>query len=511
MIKTAMYFILSLLLISCGSNNQALTGGEGSSTEVVIGYVSDNSGRPVKNVIVTLYPQNYNPITDNGVGKLTRTTDENGRYEFEIAEPDTYTIVCEDVGQDTEKRGAITVYTSSDEVDTSFVTHEIVLMVEKVVAVPESLVDTVGSYIYIPGTDYTVPLAEADKTEGFYSFTFDDIPQGDLPTVNYSSSETPEDDVVILEEVQSFDPIWYKVESSGVDALKNIRQITQDSAGGIWIGSDDALFRLENYNQWTQFDTATGELDGGIVDMSADLDNGIWIVDMSDKISYYDGSTWVSYNSLDFNLISGVSSVTALSTDTLWFGNNMNRGPFRYIKSSNTWSSELIPRETHENTVFSLDSQKGKVWTVSPTGCAMYYNDTWTVYTNEDMGFPRVYARFLNILPDGSVWFSGDDGMSHYDGSSWVYYSGASNILQTDYLFEVTHDTEGRIYVGSSKGLASFYGGEWKEHSGDAGTPPTVNEEITSVDIDRDGNIWACGDSGAYVMGPTAEKYSTKQ
>jgi hypothetical protein len=531
MIKIFLYLLLSLL-ISCGSGGQFASDGEGSSTEVVIGLVTDNLGTPVENVIVNLYPSDYNPVTDSGVGKVMDSTDEDGIYEFEIVEPNSYNIVCERVCSNNSRRGAVTTYSSS-EVDTTYDTLKLMPMVEKVVAVSASDLDTVGGFVYIEGTDYLVPISDAVETDGFYNFTFTAVPQGDeVAEVSYSSTDEPEEEVVVeeveaeepveeepvieedpeeepvVEEDPSSDTTWYRVYSEGVDPLVEVYSVVQDSSGAMWFGNGSALLKVENGN-WTQFDTSSGELNGSVSDIEADLNGGIWVTSGSNGLSYFDGANWTIYDSLDFSAIAGANCVVSISADTTWFGSTSggDRGVFSYVKSSDSWSSVYLPGAGSENVIFDLESRGDEVWAAIVGGSSRYSNGVWTNFGRSEMGMDDGYPRNVDIMPDGGVWFSGSTGASYYDGDNWTFYDTTNSGLHAQDLYEITLDKDGRVYFGTSQGLTSYSDGEWKEHGSDAGTPPSVDDVIVAVTVDREGNVWAVG-NGVYVMGPTAEKYA---
>lgn len=501
--------IAGLLILSCASSMDSANEG-GNSSEVVIGLVVDSVGAPVAHAVVSLYPHDYNPVTDGGAGKLTDTSDENGNYRFELVSPETYSIVCEDVGNGGVQRGAISVYQASHDADTTFDTLELQPMVAKTIAVPDSLVDTVGGYLYMSGTDYSVPVSEAEKAGGYYNFTFTAVPQGEIASVNVSSTEDPEDDVVVEEEVKTYEPIWYQVHSSGLDSLNNVTRITQDSSGAMWFAGGSNLFRLQEFSNWTVLDTVTGVHSGKIFGLAADMDKGVWITDSTGRIHWYDGISWNTFDSTDWDRIRGAYAVAAVSPDTMVFGDKEgNRGVYIYEKSKNAWTV-LDSGNGGASKVLALDCQDGEIWSLHDLGCAWYQGvpQNWDSYNIASMGQLAASPENIDILPNVGVWFASAAGLSFYDYNSWEYIdTGNSGIHAADH-FEIDHDAEGRLYVTTSKGLASLYGDVWKEHSGDAGTPPPVDNPLYSTTVDRDGNIWVGGAAaGVYVMGPTAKQY----
>lgn len=505
--KLLLILATAFLLTSCNSGN-TVSDGEGSSTEVVIGLIVDSTGELVEGAVVSLYPNDYNPVNDSGKGKITDTTKKSGTFLFNIEKPDSYTIICESENSTSSKFGAMKAYTSPSDPDTTFDTIEVALLVEKTVAIPDSAVDTVGGYIYIPGTDYIVPVDSAQKSDGFFNFTFNAIPQGDIGSIKYGTKGDSDTEVIIDDEVKIFEPFWYSLSPEGIDPLNNAGAIIQDSSGSIWFANGFLLSRVDTNNQWSQFDTTSAGVKGLLFDLAADMDKGIWVVQDMKYISYFDGTNWTVYDSTVFNPISNVRTVTAVTKDTVWFGNEYGKGAFKYIKSTGTWVSETIAGGPNENNIVCLAHRSGKVWAARSNGSAVYSGGSWTTYSLADMKITEGAPKYVDIMDNGDVWISTNFGLSHFNGSDWAFYDSSNSGLDKKDLFEINHDKEGRIYVSSSKGgVSSLYGGVWKNHSVDAGTPPSNLHTIYSVMIDRDGNLWASG-KGAFVMGPTAEKYS---
>lgn len=505
--KFLLILVIAFLLTSCNSGN-TVSDGEGSSTEVVIGLIVDSVGEPVEGAVVSLYPSDYNPVVHNGEGRLTDTSDQSGLYEFEIQDSGAYFVVCKESGEG--KRGAMTHYSSPIKPDTTFDTLVILAMVEKTIAVSETTVDTVSGYIYIPGTDYVVPVEEATKSNGNINFTIDAMPQGEAISVNLSSTVNPDNEEVIAEDVTNFVPFWYKVLSKDVDPLSQITHMVEDSTGAFWFGNDFSILKLEDNGIWKQYDIASGDLISKVFDMDVDKSGNLWVTHSLDGISYFDGTDWKRYDSLTFNPIGGARCVTAQSADTVWFGNlTGHKGPFRYVKSTDSWTSVKITDNVANNGLFDIQYKDGNLWAATTSGCAEYNGTDWNYYASAVMGIGITYPENLAITSGGGAWFSSDSGMTHYDGFTWTNYTPSNSDLQSNKLNELALDTEGRMYVASpEKGVLSYYGGDWTEHSSDKGTPPSVDDSLDVVTVDSEGNIWACGKSGVFVMGPTAGKYS---
>lgn len=170
---------LSTLFIRCSV--APLAGGSDNPDFIVLGSVTDNSGKPVRNAIVTILPQSYNPVTDAPPqASMTDTTDTAGVYKLVVTHTGIYNVQGIDPHKDT--RMLVTGISVIN--DTSSIKAE-PLSVPGAVSVvfPLSADSQTTGYVYIPGTNLFAYL-----NSSFDTVKIDSVPVGTLPVLTYTSS-----------------------------------------------------------------------------------------------------------------------------------------------------------------------------------------------------------------------------------------------------------------------------------------------------------------------------------
>ena len=173
--------LVSILLTVVRCNTRQATGTGGTGSETVIGMVALKDGSPASSSIVTLFPEEYDPIADTPLlPSMSDTTDSNGMYSIRL--PDStlnYSIMATD--QATGNSAFVTGIIVTEEI-----THvpDAVLSEPGAVSVvvPDSLS---GGYVYIPGTDIAVYVNTNNLA------LLEQVPAAIFPSINYVSDAAP--------------------------------------------------------------------------------------------------------------------------------------------------------------------------------------------------------------------------------------------------------------------------------------------------------------------------------
>ena len=149
----------------------------GSSSETVIGKITNADGSPAQHTRVTILPSGYNPETDwqrkNGVSD---TTDASGEYLLRVPDTGRYTIQAVQLSLRTRLLiSSIGVSKDSMQVAMGVLGVPGFIRVE----LPAET-DTANGYVYIPGTSIMALI----KGHGF-SVTLDSVPSGVVPELWY--------------------------------------------------------------------------------------------------------------------------------------------------------------------------------------------------------------------------------------------------------------------------------------------------------------------------------------
>jgi hypothetical protein len=202
----------------------------GGGTETVIGRVVHADGRAAPATVVELFPYDYDPVAHSGSGlERVTVTDDSGRYAFKGLDTGTYTLQA--INVDRKTRALKSGLRAAGRLLPLLVDTLRRPGAVKVVFVEP--VDTDNGYVYVPGTDISVPLAGAAG-----QVTMVPVPSGTIPAVNYAVADggggmrrlaapvqVPENDTVIISygAWQYARRLYLNTTSSGANVQENVR------------------------------------------------------------------------------------------------------------------------------------------------------------------------------------------------------------------------------------------------------------------------------------------------
>jgi len=203
--------LLGFVLVSfigCSTFDPLAGGSSQQGNGVVVGKVVDKYGSAAPNIVVKLYPMDYNPLRSAAIpDSCIDTTDSSGNYMLKAPHSSlVYQIYASNILK-TVNALAPNITISGD---TTRVANVVVSVPGTVkVAIPDNA-DSSNGYIYIPGTDIFVALN--GNTE-FAVLT--SVPEGVLSSIQYSvagsivSSVIRYDVSVIADDIVTvFNPAW---------------------------------------------------------------------------------------------------------------------------------------------------------------------------------------------------------------------------------------------------------------------------------------------------------------
>lgn len=180
-----LFFLFTLLYMSCTKDRVVDGDGGGSSSETVAGVVvqQDSLVRLAKNVPVYLYPSNYNPESETNPEYFTSTTNEQGKYQFLEVPYGNYNLISY---HNTSGKVALlqkVIVEKSDSIQDNF--QELLVL-----KVPGTLSLKLSSQIhrptdifYIPGTPISKILGEIDIAKG--SVQIEEVPEAKIEKLVY--------------------------------------------------------------------------------------------------------------------------------------------------------------------------------------------------------------------------------------------------------------------------------------------------------------------------------------
>jgi len=315
----------------------------------------------------------------------------------------------------------------------------------------------------------------------------------------------------------------------------NIQDLTEDTAGNVWLGAAgcDAYcydgtgwtaFTLDNSDlptlsvncagadpqgrlvlgtwdcglvtwdgeTWTQMDsTNSGLPHSNVLGFGYDDAGDLWAYTYLweyDRLSHYDGAAWTHYTAADVGVSAfDIDAIATACGGDLFFGGNVSASLLCH--SSGEWSQLDLPFDDsycpniHN---FAVDSQDRLWCAVSFRGFACYDGAIWTTYTDELLTYYPTSC--LAIDSQDVLWLGTGIGLGRWDGDSLTYYDTTNSPLPTNSIDCQTIDANDRVWVGTYHGAACFDGTSWTVFT--TADSPIADNNVNQIVIDGEGTKW---------------------
>ena len=224
------------------------------------------------------------------------------------------------------------------------------------------------------------------------------------------------------------DGFWHDAgRSNGGPQGADVFKVFEDSAGFIWVATDGGVYRGRWDNSrgqvdWLQhYNEQTGLIGiGGRVGTMIQRRNGeIWIGTPL-GVNRFDGAVWHPVAGTEVGQLNqGVQVIYEDETGHLWFG---------LSQSNRLQSGNLISR---------------------------FNGADWEIFSVND-GLPN--GDVQTILEDkiGNLWVGTTDGAAVYDGSTWQVVTTQDELLIGNNVQSIMSDQEGTIWIGTTAGISQF-------------------------------------------------------
>ncbi len=274
------------------------------------------------------------------------------------------------------------------------------------------------------------------------------------------------------------DGFWHEAgRSNGGPQEADVFKVFEDIAGFIWVATDAGVYRgvwdnSRGQVDWLQHYTqGTGLIGiGGLVVTMIQRQNGeIWIGTPL-GVNWFDGSVWHPVDSAEVGLLNqGVQVIYEDKAGVLWFGLSQSNRP---------QSGNLISR---------------------------FDGVGWEIFSVND-GLPN--GDVQTILEDslGNLWVGTTAGAVVYDGSTWHVVTTQDGLLIGSNVQSIMSDGEGTIWIGTTDGISQFHPpaqfsptalrdlGRWRHLTRANGL---ASNNIQALFETRTGEIWVgTGDNG---------------
>ncbi len=322
-------------------------------------------------------------------------------------------------------------------------------------------VDTLTSYLFIPGTDLYQKFVDDNNNSGNYTIqvVFSSIPSATIPGIYFGKADT------------LFNPV----------PLTDVLTITPN----------DTIDLTTTQVVWSTITTSNSALPDDVVyALMVDRTGILWVGTEKGGLAAYDGSSWSVYNMQNSELPSNIVRGVAQGLDgTIWVATtggmvSIQNGVMQVYTMANTGLSY------HSVTSVAIDST-GHPWFGAMEGCIEFDGLKWIEHTAIINHLPMVFVNALAVDRQGMLLVGTENGLFTFDKTRWYLISSSTIPVA---IHDVAVDSENSWWMATDDGLV-HYRDTWTLV--DNAILASINPSLKSLAVDWNENIWA----GSYFNG----------
>lgn len=241
------------------------------------------------------------------------------------------------------------------------------------------------------------------------------------------------------------------------DGMPNslVRDITQDSEGKIWIGTEkDGACQL-NGNRFTCYNRSNGLSSNFVRDIFSDREGTLWITTNDGGINRLTKQVITPLSIAEGLLDKNVYPILADRTGNIWIGSSTALSQFNDGKIKNyTLGKPLF----YEYVQALLEDRQGRLWIGSVGGVQYLQNGRFIDFIGQ-LGFSIGEADFWDIHEDntGSIWFATTKGLVKFQDGIVKRFT-TENGLPTNDVRLIYERKDGTLLIGTYNGLMMMRG-----------------------------------------------------
>jgi ligand-binding sensor domain-containing protein len=270
-------------------------------------------------------------------------------------------------------------------------------------------------------------------------------------------------------------------------AGNQIRAITQDAAGYLWIMTEAGL---QQWNPTVVTATLLFTEENShypvttIETLAADPRQGLWVGGVNG--GYFDGRNWISFATTDGLINQQVRTIAVDTEQRTWFGTSRGLSIWNGDSFFNLSAADGLPGEA----INALLVDDETVWIGTDGGLLRYADNRLQIFTRTTTQLPSDQITALAKAEEDVLLIGTDRGLVQFQGNTMT----AITEFAAQSITALAVMPGNAIWVGTAtQGLRYFDGEAWTEPPGAIRPPAPL---VTTLFVDQQQSIWIGADGG---------------
>lgn len=263
----------------------------------------------------------------------------------------------------------------------------------------------------------------------------------------------------------------------------NVRAITQDQTGYMWVGTRKGLFKFDGY-QFTKETLITNDKDIQVNHLLTDHLGRIWVGTQKNGLFKWHNGNWQQVSFSPNDIVVPIQTITQATNHSIWVGTSS--GLNHYDEANNA----LVKHNVLNHSIFSIINASNQDLWIGSIGQIHRYNiNNGTINTYQLANTPNAWIHDI-LEKDKQLWLATSKGLVLFDLLSKQFINGPSIIPDTRILTIEEHKNDlwiatidqGLFHIEQTKKITNYRHSQYKHSLSD--------QYIMTLFISNDNHLW---------------------